>query len=100
MTHAMPWYADICIYLVASTFPKGASKVVKERLESDAKYYIWDDPYLRRLCNDQVPCRCILESKFQLVLHFCHATARGGHYGSDRIARKVLDCGLYWPTIF
>ncbi|RDY06831.1 Pro-Pol polyprotein, partial [Mucuna pruriens] len=23
-----------------------------------------------------------------------------GHYGSTRTARKVLDCGLYWPTIF
>ncbi|RDY07843.1 putative mitochondrial protein, partial [Mucuna pruriens] len=24
----------------------------------------------------------------------------GGHYGSTRMARKVLDCGFYWPTIF
>ncbi|RDX82901.1 hypothetical protein CR513_36266, partial [Mucuna pruriens] len=41
MTHAIPWYV-------------GASRVDKERLECDAKYYIWDDPYLWRLCNDQV----------------------------------------------
>ncbi|RDY14423.1 hypothetical protein CR513_00532, partial [Mucuna pruriens] len=34
-----------------------ASKAVKERLESDAKYYILDDPYLWRLCNDQVTNR-------------------------------------------
>ncbi|RDX99944.1 hypothetical protein CR513_16942, partial [Mucuna pruriens] len=48
------WYPDICNYLVASSYPTGASKVVKEQLESEAKYYIWDDPYLWRLCNDQV----------------------------------------------
>ncbi|RDX96914.1 Pro-Pol polyprotein, partial [Mucuna pruriens] len=35
-------------------YPQGASRADKERLESDAKYYIWDDLYLWRLCNDQV----------------------------------------------
>ncbi|RDY13174.1 Pro-Pol polyprotein, partial [Mucuna pruriens] len=34
------------------------------------------------------------------VLHFCHSAPGGGHYGSSRTARKVLDCGLYWPSIF
>ncbi|RDY09458.1 Pro-Pol polyprotein, partial [Mucuna pruriens] len=34
------------------------------------------------------------------VLQFCHSTLGGGHYGSTRIARKLLDCGLYWPSIF
>ncbi|RDY03813.1 putative mitochondrial protein, partial [Mucuna pruriens] len=77
-----------------------ASKVVKKRLVSDAKYYIWDDPYLWRLCNDQVTHRCILKSEIKLVLHFCHSKTEGGHYGSMRTTWKVLDCGLYWPTIF
>ncbi|RDX91969.1 hypothetical protein CR513_25974, partial [Mucuna pruriens] len=54
MTHVMPWYMDICNFLIASMYPIGESKVFRERLESDAKYYIWDDPYLWRLCNDQV----------------------------------------------
>ncbi|RDY11573.1 hypothetical protein CR513_03741, partial [Mucuna pruriens] len=55
MTHAMPWYANICNFLIASTYPLGASKAAKEKLESDAKYNVWDDPYLWRLCNDQIP---------------------------------------------
>ncbi|RDX98547.1 Pro-Pol polyprotein, partial [Mucuna pruriens] len=33
-------------------------------------------------------------------LPFCHSAPGGGHYGSSRTARKVLDCGLYWPSIF
>ncbi|RDY12860.1 hypothetical protein CR513_02287, partial [Mucuna pruriens] len=57
MTHAMPWYVYICNYLVASTYPKGASKAVKEKLENDAKYYICEDPYmfgmLKVLISDQ-----------------------------------------------
>ncbi|RDX84770.1 gag-pol, partial [Mucuna pruriens] len=35
-------------------FPPEASRPYKEKLQSDAKYYIWDDPYLWRLCSDKV----------------------------------------------
>ena len=34
------------------------------------------------------------------MLEFCHSSPFGGHYGTQRTGRKVLDCGLYWPTIF
>ncbi|RDY07875.1 Retrovirus-related Pol polyprotein, partial [Mucuna pruriens] len=95
-----PWFADICNFVVATQFSPEASQLYKERLQSDAKYYIWDDPYLWRLCNDQVIRKCIPDAKITLVLQFCHATLGGGHYGSTRTARKVLDCGFYWPTIF
>ncbi|RDX94443.1 Retrovirus-related Pol polyprotein, partial [Mucuna pruriens] len=85
------WYADICNFLVASMFPQGASKAYKEKLESDAKYYIWDDPYLWRLYNDQVIRRCIPNLEIQSVLHLCYSTSGGGHYESSQTARKVLD---------
>ncbi|RDX60679.1 Retrovirus-related Pol polyprotein, partial [Mucuna pruriens] len=49
-----PWFADICNFMAASQFPLEASQLYKEKLASDAKYYIWDDPYLWRLYNDQV----------------------------------------------
>ncbi|RDY09132.1 Pol polyprotein, partial [Mucuna pruriens] len=99
MTHALPWYVDIYNYLVASTYPMGASQVAKDKLASDAKYYVWDDPYLWGLCNDQVTSRCIPESEIKSVLHFYHSTSGGGHYGSMWTARKVFDYGLYWPAI-
>ncbi|RDX65308.1 Retrovirus-related Pol polyprotein from transposon 17.6, partial [Mucuna pruriens] len=54
LEHVTPWYADIYNFLMAPTYPQGESRAYKERLESNVKYYIWDDPYLWRLCNDQV----------------------------------------------
>ncbi|RDX99545.1 hypothetical protein CR513_17383, partial [Mucuna pruriens] len=47
-----PWFADICNFVAASQFPLEASQLYKEKLRSDAKYYIWDDPHLWRLYND------------------------------------------------
>ncbi|RDY02127.1 hypothetical protein CR513_14459, partial [Mucuna pruriens] len=95
-----PWFADIYNLVAVSQFPPRASWLYKEILQSDFKYYIWGDPYLWRLCNDQVISRCILDTEINSVLQFCHAAPRGGHYGSTRTAKKVLDCGFYWPTIF
>ncbi|RDX71351.1 Retrovirus-related Pol polyprotein, partial [Mucuna pruriens] len=50
--------------------------------------------------SDKVIHRCIPEAETNSVLQFYHSTSGGGHYGSTRTTRKVLDCGLYWPTIF
>ncbi|RDX79337.1 Retrovirus-related Pol polyprotein from transposon 17.6, partial [Mucuna pruriens] len=52
-----------------------------------------------KLCNDQVIRKCIPGAEISSVLQFCHATPGGCQYGST-LTRKVLDCGLYWPTIF
>ncbi|RDX64602.1 hypothetical protein CR513_56819, partial [Mucuna pruriens] len=95
-----PWFVHIYNFVASSQFPLEASRLYKERLQNDTKYYIWDDPYLWRLYNDQVIRRCIPHIEIKLVLQFCHATPRGGHYGSTWMSRKALDCGFYWPTIF
>ncbi|RDY02912.1 putative mitochondrial protein, partial [Mucuna pruriens] len=50
--------------------------------------------------GDYAVTKCIPDVENNSVLQFCHSAPRGGHYGSTRTARKVLDCGLYWPTIF
>ncbi|RDX85968.1 Retrovirus-related Pol polyprotein from transposon 17.6, partial [Mucuna pruriens] len=83
---ATPWLADICNYVAASHFPPKASRAYKDKIQSDA--------------NDKVIRRCILDTKTNLVLQFCHSAPGGDHYGSTQTARKVLNCGLYWPTIF
>ncbi|RDY14355.1 hypothetical protein CR513_00589, partial [Mucuna pruriens] len=88
-----PWFANIYNFVVAS-------RLYREKLRSDAKYYIWDDPYLWRICNYQVIHRCIPDTEIKSVLQFCHAASGGTHYGSTQIAWKVLDCGFNWPTIF
>ncbi|RDY05499.1 Retrovirus-related Pol polyprotein, partial [Mucuna pruriens] len=50
---ATPWFADICNYVATSHFPPEAFQAYKDKIQSNAKYYIWDDPYLWRLCNDK-----------------------------------------------
>ncbi|RDY04860.1 Retrovirus-related Pol polyprotein from transposon 17.6, partial [Mucuna pruriens] len=98
MDASTPWFVDICNFIVASQFPPEASRLYKEKIKSDAKYYIWDDPYLWKRDSDQVIRKCIPDFEISSVLHFCHAAAGGGHHGSTWTVEKVLDCGFYWPT--
>lgn len=100
ISKVIPSYAPITNYLVACTFPPNFSKHQKDKLKSESKYYIWDDPYLWRCGADQVIRRCIPQSEFQSILEACHSSEGGGHFGPQRIARKILDCGFWWPTLF
>ncbi|CAN6695190.1 unnamed protein product [Malus baccata var. baccata] len=53
-----------------------------------------------QLLSVQVIRRCVHESDFHSILSFCHTYACGGHFGTQRTALKVLECGFYWPTLF
>ncbi|XP_027351112.1 uncharacterized protein LOC113862196 [Abrus precatorius] len=55
--------------------------------------------YISQAPYDQVIRRCIPNEEIPSILQFRHALAVG-HQGPQRIARKVLDAGLYWPSIF
>ena len=97
---SIPWYADIVNFLVTNQLPAGWSKAKRDKLKSDVKHYLWDDPYLWRQCSDQVIRRCVSAGEFHSILTFCHSFACGGHFGPKRTARKVLESGFYWPTLF
>ncbi|CAJ2679650.1 unnamed protein product [Trifolium pratense] len=54
-----PWFADIVNYLVGKAVPPHFSYQQKNKLISDARQYLWDDPYLFKVCGDQVIRRCV-----------------------------------------
>ena len=95
-----PWYADLVNFLVSKQVPNTLSKAQRDKLRKDARFYVWDDPYMWKICPDQIVRRCVLESEFNSILSFCHSYACGGHFGTQRTAHKVLECGFYWPTLF
>jgi len=95
-----PWFADIVNYLVISSIPPSFSKFERTKLKSEAKYYRWEDLILWCIGSDQVIRRCVPDIEIPYILELCQSSPFGGHYGTQRVGRKVLDCGLYWPIIF
>ena len=95
-----PWYADLVNYLVTKQVPSTLDKYKRGKLRKDARFCVWDDPYLWKYCPDLIIRGYVHNSEFNSILAFCHSYACGGHFGTQRTTLKVLDCGFYWPTLF
>ena len=44
--------------------------------------------------------RCIIDDKVNSVIQFCYFKASRSYFSSKKIAAKILQCRLYWPTLF
>ncbi|XP_048235696.1 uncharacterized protein LOC125371202 [Ricinus communis] len=44
--------------------------------------------------------RCVNGEEIIQILKHCHEGPVGGHQAANHTARKVMDAGFYWPTIF
>ncbi|XP_049344024.1 uncharacterized protein LOC125808353 [Solanum verrucosum] len=96
----VPWYADIVNVIVSGDYPPGATTQQKKKLNHDAKFYIWNEPFLFKQGVDRVVRRCIPNYEVHKVLKSCHASPYGGHHGGERTAHKVLQSGFFWPSLF
>ncbi|CAH9114515.1 unnamed protein product [Cuscuta epithymum] len=96
----VPWFSDIANYLVGGVVPSDYTPHQRRKFFADLKYYFWEEPYLFRICADQVVRRCVPLSEGVEILKHCHSGPTGGHYSFNRTARKVLECGFFWPTLF
>nr|GEV54045.1 hypothetical protein [Tanacetum cinerariifolium] len=67
---------------------------------ADVKHYFWDDPFLFKICMDQVIRRCVHGQEATDILKACHNGPTGGHHGLNYTAKKVFDSDFYWPTIY
>ncbi|GJT45381.1 reverse transcriptase domain-containing protein [Tanacetum coccineum] len=95
-----PWFADIANYHAGNFVVKGMSSQQKKKFFKDVKHYFWDDPYLFKICADQVIRRCVHGQEAVDILTACHNGPTGGHHGANYTAKKVFDSGFYWPTIY
>ncbi|GJR03554.1 reverse transcriptase domain-containing protein [Tanacetum coccineum] len=95
-----PWFADIANYHAGNFIVKGMSSQQKKKFFKDVKHYFWDDPYLFKICADQVIRRCVHGQEAVDILTACHNEPTGGHHGANYTAKKVFDSGFYWPTIY
>nr|GFA17642.1 retrovirus-related Pol polyprotein from transposon 17.6 [Tanacetum cinerariifolium] len=99
-TSDTPWYADFANYHVGNFLLKGMSTQQKNKFFKDVKHYFWDDPFLFKVCADQVIRRCVHGKKALEILEACHNGPTGGHHGANLTAKKVFDAGFFWPTIY
>ncbi|GJU61388.1 reverse transcriptase domain-containing protein [Tanacetum coccineum] len=91
-----PWFADFANYHAGNFVIKGMSSQQKRKFFKDVKHYFWDDPFLFKICADQVIRRCVSGQEAFDILKACHSGPTGGHYGANYTAKKIFDT-IYCP---
>ncbi|GJU50429.1 reverse transcriptase domain-containing protein [Tanacetum coccineum] len=94
------WFADIVNYHAGNFVVIGMSSQQKKKFFKNVKHYFWNEPYLFRICADQVIRRCVYGQESIDILMACQNGPTGGHHGANYTAKKVFDFGFYWPTIY
>ncbi|GJW73550.1 reverse transcriptase domain-containing protein [Tanacetum coccineum] len=95
-----PWFADFANYHAGNFVIKGMSSQQKRKFFKDVKHYFWDDPFLFKICADQVIRRCVHGKEDFDILEACHNGPTGGHHGANLNTKKVFDADFFWPSIY
>ncbi|XP_050889325.1 uncharacterized protein LOC127094545 [Lathyrus oleraceus] len=96
----IPWFTDYANYLVGGVIPNVFYSNKKKKCLHDCRFYLWDDPFLYKRRVDGLVRRYVLEKEQKDVLRACHDSDYGGHFSGERTTAKVLQLGLYWPSLF
>nr|GEW47320.1 reverse transcriptase domain-containing protein [Tanacetum cinerariifolium] len=91
------WFVDFAKYHAGNFVVKGMSSQQNKKFFNDVKHYFWDDPFLFKICADQVIRRCVHGQEAADILKACHNGPTGGHHGPNYTAKKVFDSAFQTP---
>nr|GEX83314.1 reverse transcriptase domain-containing protein [Tanacetum cinerariifolium] len=87
-SNSTPWFADIANFHAGNFIKKVLTSQQKKKFFKDVKHYFWDDPYLFRICADQIIRCCVHGQEAFDILKACHKGPSGGHHGANLTAKK------------
>nr|GEV77950.1 reverse transcriptase domain-containing protein [Tanacetum cinerariifolium] len=85
---ALDWDLPFELMFDESVFAIGMSSQQKNKFFKDLKHYFWDNPFLFKVCADQVIRRCVHGPEAVDILKACHNEPTGGHYVLNYTAKK------------
>nr|GFA04167.1 reverse transcriptase domain-containing protein [Tanacetum cinerariifolium] len=83
-----PWFANFANYHTRNFIVKEMSSQQKNKFFKYVKHYFWDDPFLFKICADQVIWRCVHGQEAIDILKACHNGPTEGHHGLNYTAKK------------
>nr|GEX15957.1 reverse transcriptase domain-containing protein [Tanacetum cinerariifolium] len=84
-----PWFVDFANYHAGNFVVKGMLSQQKSKFLKDVKNYFWDDPFLFKICADQVIRRCVHGQEAIDILKACHYGPTEGHHGLNYTIKKL-----------
>ncbi|GJU87567.1 hypothetical protein Tco_1295113 [Tanacetum coccineum] len=90
------WFADFANYHAGNFIVKRMSSQQKNKFFKDVKHYFWDDPFLFKICADQVIRRCVHgKEDSRHTRKLSQWTPPWGHHDANLTCQKGLDVGSF-----
>nr|GEV38363.1 reverse transcriptase domain-containing protein [Tanacetum cinerariifolium] len=85
------WFVDFANYHAGSFVVKRMLSQQKNKFFKDVKHYFWDDPFLFKICADQVIRWCVHGQGAVDILKACHNGPTRRHHGLNYTAKNIFD---------
>ena len=92
--------SEIAEYLRTGELLAGWPLRKKRALVVKARNYTWAANALYKLGKDGVLRRCVAVAERVALLEEAHEDDSGGHMAGEVTARKILQAGYWWETLF
>ncbi|KAH9318924.1 hypothetical protein KI387_020693, partial [Taxus chinensis] len=93
-------YIDIWNYLNEFKFPNGSNAKTKRKITQASRPYSILHGVLFRIGPDGQYKRAVGRDQGKELLEEFHNGTCGGHFSGQLTARRILDAGYHWPTLF
>nr|GEW97451.1 reverse transcriptase domain-containing protein [Tanacetum cinerariifolium] len=78
------WFADSAKYHAGNFIVNGMSSQQKNKFFKDVKHYFWDEPFLFKICADQVIRMCVHDLEPRAII-----SDRGTHFCNDQFTKVM-----------
>ncbi|KAG9444524.1 hypothetical protein H6P81_015864 [Aristolochia fimbriata] len=84
----VPWFADIANFICNKWVPKYFTYQQRKKLMTDSKHYNWEDPFLYKICPDQV---------FRRYVQSCDRCQRTGNISrrNEMPLNNIIECECF-----
>nr|GEZ34821.1 reverse transcriptase domain-containing protein [Tanacetum cinerariifolium] len=82
------WFSDYANYHAGKFVVKGMSSQQKNKFFKYVKHYFWDDPFLLKICANQVIQRYVHSQEAIDILKACHNGPTREHHGPNYTGKK------------
>nr|GEW33070.1 reverse transcriptase domain-containing protein [Tanacetum cinerariifolium] len=100
MTHLLEKETPFVFSKEWNFIKKGLTSQQKKKFFKDVKHYFWDDPYLFRICADQIIRRCVHGQEAFEILKACYEGPTRGHHGVNLTAKKRDEIPQYSIQVY